>query len=234
MTLSKKYDELMEHVVVTSEMRRRIFDNVREDVAKPRAKIVKFPHWKKYAAAGFVIVLSGVLSVSALLHSSPKNLPADMQGTDGIVECQSAAALSKEVGFPISDIMVLPFKPTDTTYICSFGEIAEIDYTGADGQSAVYRKSLGKDDNSGIYDAFPVTTKISTGSIDAIMKGDGTVFTLAVWTDGRYSYSLYLSEGLSINDWSSIISSISEYEKAASGENCKHIFQKTDDEKSAT
>jgi len=210
MTLSEKYDEIMDRVVVTKEMRGRILENVRKSGAQPEAKVIRFPHWKKYvaAAACFAVLLIGALTVPGLLPSSQENPPVDLQGTDGIVECQSVEELSKTIGFPISDITALPFEPTGTAYISSFGEIAEIDYTGADGQTAAYRKSVGTDDNSGIYDTFPDTEQISVGSVSATLKGDGTAFTLAVWTDGTYSYSVVLSNGVGIDGGRAIIQEI--------------------------
>jgi hypothetical protein len=33
------------------------------------------------------------------------------------------------------------------------------------------------------------------------VKGDGTQYTLAVWTDGTYAYSIELSDGVGIDVW---------------------------------
>lgn len=208
--MSEKYDEIMDHVVVTKEMRGRILENIRKSEVQPKAKVIRFPHWQKYAAAAacFAVLLIGALTVPGLLHPPQGNSSVDTQGAGGITEYQSAEELSSEIGFPISDITELPFEPAGATYISSFGEIAEIDYAGADGQSAAYRKSLGTDDNSGIYDTFPDTVQVTAGGVSATLKGDGSQFTLAVWTDGTYSYSIVLSSGAGIDEWSAIIQGI--------------------------
>ena len=218
MTLGEKYEEIMEKIVVTEEMRRRILQNIRSADVKPSAKVIRFPHWKKYAAAAacFAVILLGALTVPGLLAPSQGNPSvstsdgnAPMVGTQGIVECRSADELSGKIGFPVSDLAGLPFEPTSATYIASFGEIAEIDYTGADGQTAVYRKSPGTDDNSGNYESFPDTEQLTVGGVSAAVKGDGTRFTLAVWTDGTYAYSIALSGGVGIDEWSAVIRSAS-------------------------
>ena len=218
MTLSEKYEEIMEKVVVTDDMRRRILQNIDGADIGAKAKIIRFPHWQRYAAAAacLALLLISALTVPGIFRPSQGNPAvgapdgnAPVIGAQDNVTCKSAAELSKQIGFPVSDIAELPFEPTGATYTSSFGEIAEIDYTGADGQTAAYRKSLGTDDNSGVYDTFPVTEKLSVGSVSAAVKGDGTVFTLAVWTDGTYSYSIVLSSGVGIGEWSAIIGSVS-------------------------
>jgi hypothetical protein len=50
------------------------------------------------------------------------------------------------VGFPVADLTHLPFPVSGTVYLDSFGDLAEIDYTGSGGQTAVYRKSPGTRD----------------------------------------------------------------------------------------
>lgn len=209
--MAERYREIMEKVVVTDEMRRRILQNIRSADMAPAAKSTRFARRQRYlaAAACFAVLLIGALAIPNLLHPPQQNPSGDLQGTQEIVECASADALSKEIGFSVSDITALPFEPTGTTYLSSFGEIAEIDYTGADGQSAAYRKSPGTDDNSGICDTFPAAKQIAVGAVSAVLKGDGTTFTVAVWTDGTYSYSVVLSRGVGIGEWSALISSIS-------------------------
>jgi len=218
MTLGKKkYEEIMDKVVVTDEMRRRILQNIRRADAAPEAKVIRFPHWTRYAAAAacFAVLLISALVIPNMLHSTQGNTTANtsdtntpVTGTQGIVECQSAEELSQKIGFPVSDLTALPFEVKETSYLSSFGEIAEIDYTGADGQTADYRKSTGTDDNSGDYDTFPDTKQITVGSVSVLLKGDGTNYTVAVWTDGTYAYSIVLSDGVGVDEWSAMIQEI--------------------------
>ncbi len=46
------------------------------------------------------------------------------------------------------------------------------------------------------------------GANPVTLKGENDVFTLAVWTDGNYSYSLDISKGLSVPaeyEWTEMI-----------------------------
>ena len=212
--MREKYGEIMEKVIVTDEMRSRILQAVQNADVKPAAKVLRFPRWQRVAAAAacFALVLIGALTLPGILRPSQGNpagsatdRDAPVIGAQETVECPSAAELSREIGFPVSDVAALPFAPTGAVYLSLFGEIAEIDYTGAEGQSAAYRKSAGTDDNSGNYETFTDTEQLSVGGVRAAVKGDGTRFTLAVWTDGTYSYSIALSDGVGLDEWETLL-----------------------------
>ena len=50
MTLGKAYDEIMDKIEVTPEMRRRVLARVQaEDIVPVKPKVVRFPAWKKYS-----------------------------------------------------------------------------------------------------------------------------------------------------------------------------------------
>lgn len=209
--MSEKYEKIMDHVVVTEEMRDRILRNVSSAEVQPAGKVIRFPHWRFYAvsAACFVVLLVCALTAPVILHPAQETPSVDAQGDQAIVECQSAEELSNELGFQISDISTLPFEVANAAYISSWGEIGEIEYTGTCGQTATYRKSVGTDDNSGNYDTFSDTEQISVGTVSATIKGDGKQFRFAFWTDGKYAYSLVLSDGVNADDWSAIIKGVS-------------------------
>jgi hypothetical protein len=86
--------------------------------------------------------------------------------------------------------------------------VTEIAYTGADGQSAVYRKSPGSDHNSGDYNVYASTEEIAVGSPTVELKGSSECYTLACWTDGTCAYSLSLSSGDDAAEWNTIIGGI--------------------------
>ena len=71
MTLDKRYDEIMEHVEVTPEMRQRILKHIEQtDLTKNASlKAVPFPHIKRLAAlaACLAIVLVGTLALPTLV-----------------------------------------------------------------------------------------------------------------------------------------------------------------------
>ena len=86
--------------------------------------------------------------------------------------------------------------------------MAEIEYEAADGQSAVYRKSAGAEDHSGGLNGYLSTKKITVGSKEVELRGNGEGYTLAVWTDGSCAYSLNLTAALGQEAWAEIIKEI--------------------------
>lgn len=140
------------------------------------------------------------------LQPNEGDAPGFVQGGADIVELDSAAALSAAVGFEVNDID-LPFTPEQKKYISYWHELAEIDYTGA-GKTARYRKAAGTEDCSGDYNVYTDVTEFEAGSITVTLKGDAGQYALAIWTDGSYSYSLSLSDGISLSDWQTMMSSI--------------------------
>lgn len=126
--------------------------------------------------------------------------------TDELNE-ELAADERDELSFVWEAVKSLPFTPEQTEYISYWHELAEIYYTG-EGKTACYRKAAGTVDCSGDYNVYTDVTEFEAGSITVTLKGDAGQYTLAIWTDGSYSYSLSLSDGLSLSDWQTIMNSI--------------------------
>lgn len=208
MTLNRKYNEAMEHIEVTPEMRSRILDNIENiDFAeKKRTKIVRFPNIKRFAtlAACLAVMLVGALTLPNLLDIS--NEPPVIENND-IVEVSSVEELSKTVGFEVSEPGNLPFEPESVVYTAYWAEMAEIIYTN-DEQTVAFRKGIGSDDVSGDYNSYELTNEISVNDINATLKGNGETYTLAIWTDGEFAYSLSLSEGVGEAGWIEMLQSI--------------------------
>lgn len=100
-------------------------------------------------AACFAILLVGALTLPNMLNQVPSGNEVLTPGAD-IAEVSTPEELSDAVGFEVSDITCLPFEVQERTYTAYWEELAEIEYRG-EGQTAVFRKSLGQDDNSGDY-----------------------------------------------------------------------------------
>ena len=213
----KRYDEIMDHIRVTDDMRSRILENIEagDIAAERRRKQTGRTVTKLLSMAACLAVI--IIAVSALrspaqvspnddLQPNEGDTPGFVQGGADIVEPDSAAALSAAVGFEVNDID-LPFTPEQTEYISYWHELAEIDYTG-EGKTACYRKAAGTEDCSGDYNVYTDVTEFEAGSITVTLKGDAGQYTLAIWTDGSYSYSLSLSDGLSLSYWQTIMNSM--------------------------
>lgn len=205
MTLNRKYNEAIEHIEVTPEMRSRILSNIEDmDFAeKKQAKIVHFPNIKRFAtlAACLAVMLVGALTLPNLLNIS--NEPPVVENND-IVEVSSAKELSETVGFEVVEPGNLPFEPESVVYTAYWAEMAEIVYTNGE-QTAVFRKGIGSDNISGDYNSYELTSKILVNNINATLKGNGETYTLAIWRDGEFAYSLSLSGGIGQAEWINIL-----------------------------
>lgn len=203
--MRRAYDEILERIEVTPEMRRRALQRIAaEDIVPAKLKVLRFPKLKKYlpAAACLVLVIAGAVTLPRLIQLQT---PGNVQVIPQIEEAASPDGLSRLVGFEVNVGFVLPFAPEETTYCSYWNELAQIQYSGA-GQTATYRQSAGTADNSGDYTAYGDVAEITANGLSVTLKGDKGVYLLAVWTDGTFSYSLRLSQGAPEAQWLGILS----------------------------
>ena len=209
--MQKRYDEIMDKIEVTDEMRARILNNLRKaDLTRPsQTKVVQLSSVKKYLsiAACFAILLAGVLTLPGLLDRGPRQPSEVLNPGADIVDAASVEELSEMVEFEVEDVTGLPFTPETERYTAFGKDMAQITYEG-EGQTCTFRKSVGSEDNSGDYNAYPTVKEIPVGEVTATLKGDGDSFTLAIWSDGAFSYSLQLSDSLTAGEWEPVIASV--------------------------
>ena len=209
MTLSKKYDNIMSRIEVTPEMRQRVLENIQTADIPPAPKVIRFPQWKRYLsiAACFAVLLIGSLVVPTLFNQQED---PPLKGVESIYDCSSIEDLSQIVGFPVSDIANLPFKIESKAYTSYFAELAQVSYSGSNGERAIYRKAIGADDNSGHYDAYDQVQDFLSSNLTVTLKGSNDTYELALWTDGVYSYSIWLSTSISETEWETVLTNPSE------------------------
>ncbi len=212
----KKYDEIMNKIEVDEAMRRRILSYVEnlnletEKTAKSRkeSKIRRLRGRKMRhitaAAACIAILLVCTFAWPKLTGPGEQGTEESVAIANGMVEVNSIDELSAAVNFPVNEVTGLPFTVENEVYTSYWGEMAQIEYTG-EGETAVFRKGMGTDDVSGDYNVYSNVKEITVGANTVTLKGETDMFTLAVWTDGEYSYSLDVSKGLSEDEWSEII-----------------------------
>ncbi len=202
------YRELMEQVNLTPEARERILTNVQQADLSPQAKKVvplrsKQQTWRRWASlAACLVVVVAVLVAVPLLREQPDTAPP-VQVLPPFRQVDSLDALSEAVGFPVTEVSKLPFDPVSTTYTAYDEGLAEITYTGSGGQTATYRQSCETEDNSGDYNFYPDTQTLPDQN--ATLKGQDGLYTLALWTDDTYTYSLRLSSALSADAWQALL-----------------------------
>lgn len=205
MTLGKAYDEIMDKIEVTPEMRERVLRRVQaEGISPARPKVLSVPRLKKYlsAAACLVLIVAGAAVLPRLVRPQPPD--EHVQTVPNIEEAASLEELSALVGFEVEARFTLPFEPEEITYCSYWGELAQIQYSGQ-GQTATYRQSAGTEDNSGDYNSYGDTVQIDAGGLTVTLKGQAGNYALAIWTDGVFSYSLSLSQGMTEAGWLAVV-----------------------------
>lgn len=185
-----KYEEIMDRVELTPEMRQRVLKNVEAARIQKRKRVLR---QLTALAACLAIVLCG------WFIWQPRNAQEaepGVMGTFQIEEAASIEALSAKTGIPLKELTGIPFPVEHTQYVSYWGDMAEIDYSGG-ADTLCYRKSQGAEDNSGDYNVYDREETAEIAGSTVTLKGTGEGFTLATWTDGSYAYSVSLTAPLS-------------------------------------
>lgn len=210
-----KYNEIMDKIEVTEDMRQRVLKNVEEECTNAN-NIVQFPsrNKKKYASLVGVAAVAAVCIIAGkgIIGNTP-TVPDNPEGDvmiQGPVEAGSAQELSNNIGFEISDIKALADK-ADEIYYSSIGDIAEIMYSTAD-NTISYRKAPGSDDISGDYNTYATIIEKEFDNINVTIKGNKDEnnidkFFNATWTKDGYSYSLSFENGVDLTEIEEMINS---------------------------
>lgn len=200
-----KYDEIMEKVEVTDEMRKRILSNISEKASKRKNKVISFPNWRYLStlAACVAIVLLCVTVLPGILNTKEHNEDNVAIG-NGIIECEDIAELSQYAGFKMNEITDIPFDVVEHTYTWWFDEIAQIEYVG-NGNTITYRVAKSEDDISGDYNDYTQTREEMFKNNKVTMKGNEDKVYVAIWQSGEYSYAICSSNGISYSEMKAII-----------------------------
>lgn len=204
----------MDRIQVTDDMHKRILSNIQtiDFIKKSSAKVIHLSKLKKYLpiAACFAVLMIGVIAIPNIVNTenpdSP-DYPTVLTPGDGIVEVASAQELTDTLGFEIKDIPDLPFDVEKTVYTAYWTELGEISYHGKD-ETAIFRKSIGDEDNSGDYNTYKSTQEIQISSCKIILKGNESEYTLAIWSNDQFSYSLTFDNGITEEQWIEVIGEI--------------------------
>lgn len=211
-----KYDEIMEKIEVTDEMKKRILSQIeRVDISPRKNNIVPMRLARRilpFAACAVIVV--AVLAVPQIRQKTPQNpqkpgeeKPA-IEGVYAPQEVASAEKLTDAVGFPVRDIASLKEKATDCSYVTYGDGLAEITYRW-DSQSICFRQSQGQEDNSGDYTHYAEEKLIVVGKYSVTFKGqEKGSYMLATWSDGTYSFSVSATQALKKAEFLGLIEEI--------------------------
>ena len=186
-----KYEQIMDKIEVTPEMRQRVLQNV-EAVQKKKKRQQLNRRLFSLAACLAIIVCCWY----AWKPGEPQDQEQGMLAASQIETVDSLEALSEKTGLPLAELTGLPFAVEHTEYVSYWENMAEIQYFGST-DSLRYRKSKGTEDNSGDYNVYAQNTETEVSGNTVTLKGENGAYTLAIWTDGQYAYSVSVTARLS-------------------------------------
>ena len=151
------------------------------------------------------MLVAGAVALPKIPTKPPEKDPSGVQnGILSVTQASSLQELSQLVGFEMEELKTLPFAVTETQYRAYPGGMAEVTYLG-ETQSVTLRKLAGDADPSGDYSSYSDTLVLTREGYCVTLSGEGSLYSLAVWQDGTYSYSIRVSQACSEETWDSIL-----------------------------
>lgn len=194
-----KYEEIMDKIQLTPEMRRRVLHNVEVKQAKQKKRQLTLRLFTLAACLAIVVCCWYVWK--------PKQADSQKQGMMAVARIDtvdSLEALTEKTGIPLNELTGVPFTVERTEYVSYWGNLAKIQYFG-DTDSLCYCKSPGTEDNSGDYTVYAQEETLEISGNAVTLKGSDGVYSLAIWTDGSYAYSISVTNPLSEDAFRTLI-----------------------------
>ena len=201
---SIRYNEIMEAVTVTPQMRERVLAGVEAAASGPGPRSGT---WKRYAAiaACLILVLIGSLTLPGLLkrEAEPVTEPPVNQVPWGSEEFASLQALSEAAGFPVRGVPSLEASALRRVYSLFWGNLAQIDYETAAGEYC-FRVRPGLEDVSGDYNEYAKLLTQSLEGCEVRFHGNGDC-AYADWTREGRAYALFFPAGTDYQSASALV-----------------------------
>lgn len=208
--MRKRYNEIMQEIEVTDEMRGRVLDHILTKSTERPNKTIHFLKYKKTAswiACAVLLIVCGVF-VTDMVHSDRESQEGSVANpVADMIECKSVKELSQRAGFTVKDVGEIPFEVLMTSYTWCWNEFAEVRYVGND-NTLSYRKSAGNDDISGDYTDYEQNIIEKVNGSDVTIKGNKDLFFLVTWQSDGYSFSISVSHGIKYDSMLKIMESV--------------------------
>ena len=145
---------------------------------------------KKLIAAA--VVLAAAVSLGGCRAGSTE-IPQEVAEANPWTEYASLEEAEEAVGFEIKTPDMSAFGKEAYSVFAGLNEL-QIQYGD---QAAYIRKAADDGDISGDYEEYPYTEELTVGENQVTVKGqDKDNIRLAVWTGGKYSYAVGITEGI--------------------------------------
>ena len=118
-------------------------------------------------------------------------------------EAQSAVGFTWNVPYSIGD-------STDREFRVADGSVLDILYKKDETRTACLRKAAGTEDLSADSAQYEQVEEAAVGNSTVSMRGSNDLYSLAIWTDDTYTYSVSLDTGISQDELSQLVQSLQE------------------------
>ena len=176
---------------------------------------------KKSLAAALCAAMA--LSVTACSTDEPEDVPTEPSTSQSVsaedhvtaepegsyVDYQTLEDAEHAVGFSWT-IPESIADSTDREFRVVDGSVLDILYEQGETRTACIRKAPGTEDLSGDPTDYAQMEEVSVGDVMVSMKGANGLFSLAVWNDDTYTYSVSLDTGVSQEELSQLVQSLQE------------------------
>lgn len=196
--MTLKYNAFMDKITVTPEMKERITANV---LNNSNTSFFNYRVFAYMAACG--IVAFALLSVNIFHTDNFDTNTPQVTYSPGGGNYNSLGELSAAMGFDVKNAEYVPFDVNQTIYSDYGFGLAEVNYIGNE-NSLTLRMANDSGDVSGNYNSF--TTVKTVGSVT--LKGNDGSYSLALWENKGYSYSVDLLQGVDEKTLIKIVNSV--------------------------
>lgn len=124
------------------------------------------------------------------------------------IACTSLEEAGKLAGFSFTAPDALEGYP-EKQIAAIENKIAEVIFNDEDGAEICFRKGVGTDDISGNYNDYAVTETQTVDGKTLTCKGNDGLVSNATWTDGTYAYSIMSTVGMTAEQLSAFVQSLS-------------------------
>ena len=168
---------------------------------------------KKITAIATALALAATLGIVACTGQNATPETADTEGSAAIgmqmpnpwKEFAGITDAEETVGFEID--VPEGINGYDEQLVQGMDDMIEVRFINGDDQISI-RKSVGTDDNSGVYEEFETVTTESINGNDVTVSANGDTAYLATWTVDGYAFSVYASAGMAQADFLNIVAAV--------------------------
>lgn len=151
--------------------------------------------------------LCAILMLSLAACGTAASTKGTVQIPNPFVDCACLEDAARLAGFEMTvPETVCEYRQTGIQAIEK--NLIQVFYGEGEEESARIRKGVGTDDISGDYNIYEQEYTAAVGDLKVTMKGSDGQVSLAIWTNGGYTYSVSVKNPISVEAISALIAEI--------------------------